>query len=395
MRGSLLRLLVISAVCAAGCGGSDKPVGKPKVVKTKKKDTSALLAQARDNAKSGDIDDADHAYAEAYDLNHEFDVLEERVDFLIHVGRAAKAEEIAKAYYDSNTKDAGGMAIYADALIADYKGEKALDIAEALIALDDKKSAGHEKRGRALVLLERLDEAIEELKKATSLEVENWRAHLALGQALQKQKNAAAAQLELQSALKYEPDDPEVNAYLGAALRDMGELDSAKDALDKALKLDQRSGRAWFELGLLYNVQKKQADAEIALANAVRFSPNESLFWYAYGEIFRLQDRTDDAIKAYRRAVDLDPPYPKAIGKIVQLLVDRKEYDEAERLLTLAVRKDPKNALNYLALGTVYTAKKKTKAAIDAYQKYLELAPKSDPDRSKAKEAIDALKRRG
>src|ERR1043165_2834367 len=125
MRGSLLRLLVISAVCA-GCGGSDKPVKKPKVAKVKKKDTSALLAQARDNAKNGDLDDADHAYSEAYDMNHEFDVLEERVDFLVHVGRAAKAEEIAKAYYDANSTDARGYSLYADALIAGYKADKAL-----------------------------------------------------------------------------------------------------------------------------------------------------------------------------------------------------------------------------------------------------------------------------
>jgi len=394
MRGSLLRLVFIAAF-AGGCGGGDKPVKQPKVAKTKKKDTSALLAQARDNAKNGDLDEADRAYSEAYDLNKDFDVFEERIDFLIHVGRAAKAEEIAKVYYDAHNTDARGYAMYADALIAGYKGEEARDVAESLIALDAQKSWGHEKRGRALMLLDRVDEAIEELKKATSLEAENWRAHLALGQALHKQKNVAAAQLELQSALKYEPDDPEVNAYLGAALRDLGELDRAKEFLDKALKLDQRNGRAWFELGLLYNVQKKQADAEIALANSVRFSPNESLFWYAYGEIFRLQDRTDDALKAYRRAVDLDPPYPKAIGKLVQVLVDHKEYDEAERLLTQAVRRDPKNAMNYLALGTVYQAKKKTKAAIESFQKYLDLAPKNAPDRNKAKEAIDALKRRG
>ena len=394
MRRSLVRI-ALAAFLASGCGGADKPVKQPKVSKTKKKDTSALMAQARDNAKSGDVDEADRAYSEAYDMNHDFDVLEERVDFLIHVGRAAKAEEVSKVYYDANSTDPRGYSIYADALIAGYKADKALDVAESLIALDDKKSWGHEKRGRALILMDRLDEAIDELKKATGMEAENWRAHLALGQALQKQKNNAAAQLELQAALKYEPDDPEVNAYLGAALRDLGELDRAKEFLDKALKFDQRNGRAWFELGLLYNVQKKQADAEIALANSVRFSPNESLFWYAYGEIFRLQDRTDDALKAYRRAVDLDPPYPKAIGKLVQVLVDRKEYDEAERLLTQAVRRDPKNAMNYLALGTVYQAKKKTKAAIESFQKYLDLAPKNDPDRNKAKEAIDALKRRG
>src|SRR5690242_19569523 len=117
------------------------------------------------------------------------------------------------------------------------------------------------------------------------------------------------------------------------ALRDQDELDESKEKLDKALELDPKNGRAYFELGLLYNKQGKQADAEQALSKAVQRSPNESLFWYAYGEIYRLQERVDDAISAYKKAIDLDPPYSKAITKLGLLLVERKEYDEAEKLL--------------------------------------------------------------
>jgi cytochrome c-type biogenesis protein CcmH/NrfG len=126
----------------------------------------------------------------------------------------------------------------------------------------------------------------------------------------------------------------------------------------------------------------------------VQLTPNESLFWYAYGEIYRVQERFDDAISAYRKAIDLDPPYPKALGKLALLLVERKQYDDAEALLIPAIRKEPKNAVNYLNLGVVYAARKKNKLAIDNYEKFLELAPKDDKDRARAKEAIRELKRR-
>jgi Tfp pilus assembly protein PilF len=81
------------------------------------------------------------------------------------------------------------------------------------------------------------------------------------------------------------------------------------------------------------------------------------------------------------------------MGKLALLLVERKAYDEAEKLLIPAIRKDPKNAVNYLNLGVVYAARKQNKLAIENYEKFLELAPKDDKDRARAKDAIRELKR--
>ena len=93
------------------------------------KDTTKLLAQARADAKTGDIDGADRAYSEAYDLAKQFDVLEERVAALVHASRAARAVELAKAFYETHATDAKGFALYAEALLANGKGDEALDVA--------------------------------------------------------------------------------------------------------------------------------------------------------------------------------------------------------------------------------------------------------------------------
>jgi tetratricopeptide (TPR) repeat protein len=178
------------------------------------------------------------------------------------------------------------------------------------------------------------------------------------------------------------------------ALRNQGELDESKKYLEKAIELDPQNGRAYFELGLLYNVQQNQGDAQQSLEKAVQKSPNESKFWYALGEIYRLQEQFEKAIKAYTRAVELDPPYLKATGKLGLLFVDAKRYDEAEALLIPAIRREPKNAVHYLYLGVVYAARNQKKNAIDNYTRFLELAPKNDPDIRRAKAAIAELKRR-
>jgi cytochrome c-type biogenesis protein CcmH/NrfG len=105
-----------------------------------------------------------------------------------------------------------------------------------------------------------------------------------------------------------------------------------------------------------------------------------------------VSERFDEAINAYKKAVALDPPYPKALTKLGMLLIDKKQFDEAKIVLTQAVRREPKNASNYLPLGKLYAAEKKKTQAVEALDKFLELAPKTDPERGVAKRERDALR---
>src|SRR6476469_6450452 len=94
----VLRLLLASAVVTAlpACPGPTNTKTSKKTKKGKKADSKALVSEARDDAKNGDYDAADSKYAEAYSMSKDFDVLEERVDFLVHAGRATKAADVAK-----------------------------------------------------------------------------------------------------------------------------------------------------------------------------------------------------------------------------------------------------------------------------------------------------------
>jgi hypothetical protein len=104
----VLRLLLASAVLTSlpACGGGQPVKTAKKTKKAKNADTKALVSEARDSAKNGEYDAADSKYAEAYEESKDFDILEERVDFLIHAGRATTAADAAKAYLDLNITDA-------------------------------------------------------------------------------------------------------------------------------------------------------------------------------------------------------------------------------------------------------------------------------------------------
>lgn len=395
----MFRLALAGAllVVAPGCGGET-------ITKTVKTDPRAPGAKqrvkdARAQASAGEADEADRSYGEAHAMAGDspklaWEILEEWVHFLARAGRPGRARDVAKQYYDANPADPKGYQLYAGALLSGNRGKEALDVTTRLIQLNADDASAHDQRGRALILLDRMDEAVDELRKAVQLDTANAKYHSSLGSALHQMGDINKAALEFRAALKNAPDDPEAHVLLGMALRDQSELDESKRYLDKALELDPKNGHAYFELGVLYNKQLKQADAETAFGKAVKYAPNDSRFWYAYGEIYRVQDRADDAIAAYRKAVELDPPFPKAFGKLGGMLVDSKQYEEAEQLLTVAIRKDDKVAINYWYLGKLLAAQHKNRQAIDNYELFVKYAPRTDPNRERARELINSLKRR-
>jgi tetratricopeptide (TPR) repeat protein len=386
----IAKLLLASALAAGvtSCGSPPKPVKHAK--KAPKNDGSSLRKEAREARDSGDFDLADKKYAEAYEQSKAFDVLDEYVHFLADNGRAQKAVDTAKPYYEANIADPHGYSLYGDALLAAENGSDALDVADKLLAINGEDADAHIIKGRALILLGK-EEGLEELRKAVHL-VGSARNQITLGKALFQLGKVDEAALAFRAAVKDEPESPEAHTYLGMALRGQSEYDEAKTHLEKAIDLDAKDGRAYFELGLIAGLQSKADDAEKALATAVKLSPNESQFWYAYGEVFRSTDRTDEAINAYKKAVDLDPPYPKAQQKLGRLLVDKKQYDDAEVVLTQAIRRDKNAPVNYLNLGLVYAAEKKNQLAIDNLEHFLQIAPKTDADRGKAKDTLNDLK---
>ena len=186
LRGLLWLVLASSTlVGTTACGGPDKTVKKT-TKKAPKVDPRKVLADARDLAKNGDVDGADQKYGEAYAAGKSFDVLEERIDFLVHAGKISRAQEVAKEYYDANATDVKGYGLYAETLLVGNKGQEALEVADSMISFNADDPAGHEKRGRALLLLEKDQQGIEELRKAVQLDGASATYHEALGTALHK-----------------------------------------------------------------------------------------------------------------------------------------------------------------------------------------------------------------
>ncbi|HET9989660.1 MAG TPA: hypothetical protein VFQ65_14105, partial [Kofleriaceae bacterium] len=174
-----IRFAVIAALAGAACSSPAKPVKHAH--KTAKPVEKTALEQAHEAESQGETDNADAKYLEAYNQTKSFDALSERVQFLIRAGRATKATEAAKAYYDANVSDTRGIGLYADALLAAGNGSEALERAKEMTDVNSNDPAAHEKKGRALMLLDKSDDGLDELRKAVHLDPKSPTYHLSLG----------------------------------------------------------------------------------------------------------------------------------------------------------------------------------------------------------------------
>jgi tetratricopeptide (TPR) repeat protein len=384
--------LVATSVVVA-CGGGAKTTKKTKPKKPKGDAVGALTA-ARAAAKAGDLETAHARYTEASAAKADVAITEEHVVFLLDHSLPDKAVQVAKTYYELNPADAKGGLIYANALIGAGDFATAIEVTDNVLALDEKSSAGFEARGRAKILASLIDEGVEDLRKAVELEPKNADYLTSLGSGLEQAKKPDEAALQLRAAIELEPENARALRLLGVVRRVQFETQESVSWLLKATKADPNDPEAWYQLAVSQNDMGDNGEAETSAQKATALAPGVSRYWYVYGEMLRINKKSDDAIAAYRKALEAKPPHPKAAGKLAKVLYESGKPAEAEVFLTDLLQSDRNNADLYFNLGFAYAAQKKYKLAVDALEKYMELASKDDGLRKTAENELKALKKK-
>ena len=385
--------VVIAAPLLVACGGGGKEAKEPKAKVEANASASQVLAEARAAAKAGDTDKAHAKYKEAEKLDLQLAVVDEHVTFLLAHHLPDPAVEVAKAYYDAKPADTKGFLLYANALIGAGDFATAAEVAGEVIGLEESNAAGYEARGRAYVMGGKFPEGIEDLRKASELEPKNATYLVSLGSGLHSAGQTDEAGLILRRAIELE-ESARALRLLGQVRRAQFETKEAVSWLIRATNADKTDPEAWFQLAVAQNDLGDNLEAENSAQKATALDGSVARYWYAYGEMLRFNKKEEEALAAYKKAAELKPPYPKAPGKIAKVLGDMGKYDEAEVYLTQMVQLDRNNPDLYFNLGKVYGAQKKYKLAVEAVEKYLELAPKEDGLRKEAQEDLKAYKRK-
>lgn len=187
--------------------------------------------------------------------------------------------------------------------------------------------------------------------------------------------------------VKRDPIKPAAARELEAGLRALrlGGAEApatAKARFQEAVRVDDSLWEAWHNLGVLAYRELADEEAVTAFGKALEKSPGHVQSLLGRAEAARRLGRQKDARTDYEaviKALDDDDPLRRdAAARLVALLRDQGQHEEAIEVLRATLRVSGANARVYSELGQIYIAQKRLDLAQLVLAKALELDAK-DP----------------
>jgi len=226
----------------------------------------------------------------------------------------------------------------------------------------------------------------ESLAKAISLDPKNNEALLKLAKLNLVLKEYPATFEYIKKALNVDPVNPRAYFIRAIALLEKGDTVSAADDLKKAVDQDQEFFDAYLELGELYSIKKDKLASDY-LRNALNIRPESKEALYLLGMYYQENNQFDKALETYAILGKIDTTFknvPFNTGYIY--LVYLKDFQQAARFFSQAIRKDPGYAEAYYNRGYAYELSDQSDKARSDYKMTLRL-------KTNYQKAIDGLNR--
>lgn len=156
---------------------------------------------------------------------------------------------------------------------------------------------------------------------------------------------ARAAQKTFDEMLSRWPHDPYTLASRAHLHAQAGRRDAAiADAQTLVAHHPARSAADWFNLAFLLESADRLEDAERAFRQAVALDPKLDRAWYGLGLALIRLHRFDEAVDALKRNTELQPMSPYGWYQLARVHVDRRDPDEARRIIRHLKGFEPKVA---------------------------------------------------
>jgi tetratricopeptide (TPR) repeat protein len=215
----------------------------------------------------------------------------------------------------------------------------------------------------------------------------------------------------------------------GNAYHHLGKNEEAIADYTEAIRLDPGHRPAYHGRGNAYCELNEYEKAIADYTEAIRLEPRNTVAYQSRGNAYRALGEYEAAIADYEEVIGLDPEYAPAYNNLawtmayhldtdyeealdyalraVELDPDERHhdtlalvyyklerYDEALENYSLALSLESDFAASYRGRGDVYLALGHYQAALDDYERYLDLEPEAS-DRQTIEETIDWLQTQG
>lgn len=170
-----------------------------------------------------------------------------------------------------------------------------------------------------------------------------------------------------QEAVQADPGQRDVYFKIAGIYSEQGHLDAAEEAVYRGIEVGPPVAVAYYYLGMI-SLQKRNIPQGLDLfREALSLDPYFEPAHMGIANIYERQRNFEAALNVYRHVVNrINPKGPQAISRLVHLLVQKGDLDEAQDLLTRLSEDDPSNQEIALQRVGIFVKKHDLPSAINA-----------------------------
>ncbi|QTQ12373.1 tetratricopeptide repeat protein [Treponema parvum] len=217
------------------------------------------------------------------------------------------------------------------------------------------------------------EKALPYYQKIIAIDPNNFNALVDLGGIYRRMKRFEDSLSVLQKAEKINKSDPQINYNFGFTYKFMGEYEKALSYFRAAIEENPNDVLAYNHMGVIYALRNDHVAAVSIYRRGLKIDPNHPVLNLNLAESFEALKQNDNAAAAYKAALRARPGWQEAIEKYAKLLLRTKHRKTTERMLSQTLDFDSKNVNLHILMGRCLSSQSDYRAALDSYNKALEI----------------------
>jgi protein O-GlcNAc transferase len=236
---------------------------------------------------------------------------------------------------------------------------------------------GHFQLAYVYTALKRSDEARTEYERTIALDPKMPEAYLNLGMLLLDKQQYAAAVAPLRKAVELLPAQSRPRYLLGVAQDRSGDQAGAVESFEAVSNLDPNDLTAINYLAQAALRNNKPAEAEAKFRHSLQIQPNAPAALQGLAQSLEAQKKPE-AAAAYRDYLAVQPDDSGARARLIHLLVEQQQYDDALAELDRTDAGKPPSLESLKLRADIQIGQKKFDDAISTLHRAIAIAP-NDP----------------
>jgi tetratricopeptide (TPR) repeat protein len=263
----------------------------------------------------------------------------------------------------------------ARALLNLGRDEEAKSIASKLSGNRETRSEGYYLLGKIAARQEKYKEAILRLTRSVKENpgvADAWYSIASAYAAISQQANAVEA---LAEGIEHNPDAFDLYRLAGKMELEREHYTDASSYLDKAVGLNPQSLQAQRLYASALLATRNYRSAAIHADAAARLAPKNVDVLVLQADIANQQGKIGSAIEYLKNAIGIDSASPELQYRIGRVYLDANLFDASRKHLERAAAIRPDWAAPHIALGDLYSKRRRFDDAVAAFEKAVEIEP--------------------